>query len=243
MRALLPDFVDDPDPHALYAAGWLEEGGLRVNMISSADGAATAAGRSEGLQTPGDNRIFAALRDLADVVLVGASTAVIENYRPVEFDEVRAEIRARYGLAAQAPLALVSRSLRLDPGHRMFGGRTRTIVYTCAATDPSVRRQLAAVADVVVCGDEDVDLPDVRADLTDRGLRRILSEGGPRLLSACAEAGALDELCLSVSPVLTGPGPIRIVNGSPWTSLAHPMQLTALLEEAGALFVRYRLSA
>ena len=78
MRALLPRFADDPDVHAHYARDWVARGGVRVNFVSAADGAVTADGKSKGLQTPGDNRVFAALRDLADVVLVGAGTAVAE---------------------------------------------------------------------------------------------------------------------------------------------------------------------
>jgi RibD C-terminal domain len=83
VRALLPQPVEDVDVHAYYADGWLDRGGLRVNFVVSADGAAQAQGKSAGLQTPGDNRIFAALRDLADVVLVGAGTASVEGYRAI----------------------------------------------------------------------------------------------------------------------------------------------------------------
>ena len=228
MRALLPHQLDDPDLHDVFGAGWQERGGLRVNMISSADGAAAAQGLSEGLQTPGDNRIFAVLRELADVVLVGASTAVAENYRPIA--------------DRPAPIALVSRSLDVDPSHRVFSGDTRTIVYTCETSDPAARATLGEVADVVVVGAGEVDPAKVRADLAERGLRRILCEGGPRILSAFAEAGAVDELCLSISPFVIGPGAVRIVNGEPWAVAQRRLDLAALLEEDGALFARYRLA-
>ena len=90
MRALLPVPADGAasapefDLHAHYAAGWTDRGGLRVNFVCAADGAVHASGRSAGLQTPGDNAVFAALRDLADVVLVGSGTAVAEGYRPAK---------------------------------------------------------------------------------------------------------------------------------------------------------------
>ena len=83
MRALLPGPVDDVDVHAYYAAGWIDRGGLRANFVTAADGAAHAGGLSRGLQTKGDNIVFAALRDLADVVLAGAGTVVAEGYSAI----------------------------------------------------------------------------------------------------------------------------------------------------------------
>src|SRR3954470_8850244 len=98
MRALLPEPIDDVDVHEFYAAGWAEPGGLRVDFVTAVDGAAHASGRSAGLQTPGDNSVFAAQRDLADVVLVGAGTAVAEGYRAVRVSEQRLAERRRFGL-------------------------------------------------------------------------------------------------------------------------------------------------
>src|SRR3954469_22209734 len=115
MRALLPQSSADVDVHSFYAADWVETGGLRVDFVCSADGAAQAEGRSAGLQTPGDNRVFAALRDLADVVLVGAGTARAEGSRAVRLAPRRLALRREYGLSEQLPIAVTSRSLRLDP--------------------------------------------------------------------------------------------------------------------------------
>src|SRR4051794_28124263 len=120
MRALLPEPAEDVDVHAFYAAEWLEHGGLRVNFVSSVDGAAQADGRSSGLQTKGDNRIFAALRDLADVVVAGAGTVTIEGYSAVRVSPKRAEIRRAHGLRDVLPTAVISRSLRLDPDSALF---------------------------------------------------------------------------------------------------------------------------
>src|SRR4051794_27706325 len=106
MQQLLPSAsgaeveLAEVDLHEHYAgAGWLDSGGVRVNFIASADGAASFAGLSRGLQTPGDNRVFAALRDLADVILVGAATATAEGYRPSAPGANRRAIRSGYGLA------------------------------------------------------------------------------------------------------------------------------------------------
>src|ERR1700712_552760 len=98
MRALIPGLVDDVDIHAYYAAGWIDRGGLRVNFVTAADGAAQAGGLSRGLQTKGDNVIFAALRDLADVVLAGAGTVVAEGYSAVTISARRKSIRREHGL-------------------------------------------------------------------------------------------------------------------------------------------------
>jgi riboflavin biosynthesis pyrimidine reductase len=175
------------------------------------------------------------------VVLVGASTAVAENYRPIKPTGERAELRRRFGLNPDVPIALATRSLSLNPGIALFA-QPGTIVYTSERADPDARRALAEVADVVVCGDRDVDLSAVRADLGARGLTRTLCEGGPTLFSAMAAAGAVDELCLSISPLLTGPGAIRIVSGDPWTVQRDGLDLIGLLEEDNALFARYRTS-
>jgi riboflavin biosynthesis pyrimidine reductase len=243
MRALLPTPEADVDVHAFYAADWLDVGGLRVNFVASVDGAATEDGASRGLQTPGDNRIFAALRDLADVVVAGAGTVRTEGYRAITVSERRRAIRAAFGLQESLPTAVVSRSLRLNPAADLFVGApdgARTIVLTCAAGDPAARAELQQVADVVVCGDESVDLAAARAALTERGLTRILCEGGPMLFADLARAAVVDELCLSVSPLLTGPGARRIVAGELWPD-PRPLTLAGLLEEDDALFCRYRL--
>jgi riboflavin biosynthesis pyrimidine reductase len=239
MRALLPSPADDVDLHAFYAAGWLD-GGLRVNFISSADGAAQAGGKSAGLQTPGDNRVFAALRDLADVVLAGAGTAVIEGYRPITVSAKRAAIRREHGLRDVLPTAVISRTLRLDPAAELFAGSAAapTIVLTSAAAPADRRATLAASLDVVICGDDRVEPARARQALEERGLTRILSEGGPTAFADLAAGGVVDELCLSVAPFLVGPGPTRITDGASWTDRAG-LTLTGVLEEDSALFLRY----
>ena len=133
-------------------------------------------------------------------------------------------------------LALVSGSLDLDPGSDLFGGVERTVVVTHAGTDADARHRLAEVADVVVAGERSVDIGAALDELAARGLRRMLCEGGPTLLSDVAAAGRLDELCLTLSPQLVGGDGTRITHGpdldTRWT-LAH------LLEEDGVLLSRW----
>ena len=109
---------------------------------------------------------------------------------------------------------------------------------TCAAAPSAQRSRVAAVADVVVAGDETVDLADARSQLAGRGLRRMLCEGGPTLLGDVVAAGALDELCLTVSPLLVGGGERRVVHdGAAATPSA--LRLVGVLEQDGILLNRY----
>jgi riboflavin biosynthesis pyrimidine reductase len=246
MRALLPTDAtgSNVDVHGFFGRDWLEVGGLRVNFIASADGAIAVAGRSRGLQTPGDNRIFAALRDLADVVLVGAGTARSENYRAAHPKGDRLKRRLDAGLAPTLPIAVVSRSLGLDPGTELFTGThadARTIVFTCAAAKPERHPQLNEMAEVIVCGDEEVDLSLVHGTLNGRGLNRVLCEGGPTLFADLSHGGNVSELCVSIAPILAGPGSPRITAGPEWPEGPRELQLHSVLEEDGALFVRYRV--
>jgi riboflavin biosynthesis pyrimidine reductase len=241
MRALLPTAVDAVGLHDHYAADWLSGGGIRADFVTSVDGAASADGRSRGLQTPADNAVFAALRDLADVVLVGAGTARTEGYRALAFSPARQALRASYGLGPAVPLAIVSRSGRLDPQSPLFDpSAPRTVVLTCTAAE--IDDRLAQVADVVTCGADHVDLAAARTALVSRGLTRILCEGGPSLFGDLVRADQVDEICLSITPLLAGPGADRILTGQPWATDPMRLHLAGLLEEDGALFARYRVT-
>jgi riboflavin biosynthesis pyrimidine reductase len=245
MRALLPESAGPVDLHAWYGRNWLETGGVRANFIASVDGAASAGGLSRGLQTEGDNRVFAALRDLADVILVGAGTARAEGYAAVTATERRLEVRRRYGLPDALPIAVVSVSLDLDASSALFTGAlpgARTIVVTTDGSPADRRTALAEVADVVVCGEQEIDVVRLRAELSARGLSRVLCEGGPSLFGHLVQHGGCDELCLTISPLLVGPGPGRIVAGPTFGRDPRGLTLDAVLEEDGALFARYRRS-
>jgi 5-amino-6-(5-phosphoribosylamino)uracil reductase len=206
--------------------------------VSSIDGAISAAGLSRGLQTPGDNRVFAALRDLADVVLVGAGTATVEKYRPAALSAERVALREELGLDAALPVAVVSGRLRIDADAALYADPS-TLIFTTERADLTPTRHIAA--EVVVCGREQVDVGSAVAALRARGLRRIVCEGGPTLFASMVDAGLVDEVCVSVSPILAGPGAGRLSAGADWER-ARRVRLSGLLEEDGALFARYRLN-
>lgn len=258
MRLLLPppDPSDSPDPvdlHAHYATNWLEQGGVRVNFVSSLDGAATSDGLSRGLQTPGDNAVFAALRDLADVILVGAATAGAENYRPARPSERRRAIRRAHGLAEVPAVAVISSSLELDLTDSLFAEAIEapTLILTGSAAPVSRRNDIIDLAggssrlqliEAPATHGGAVDVAAAIENLRELGYRHILCEGGPRLFGSAVAAGVVDELCLSLSPLLIGPAASRIVAGDDWPAEFRPrLELTGLLTEDDALFGRYRL--
>jgi riboflavin biosynthesis pyrimidine reductase len=241
---VLADLYRYPDP--LDSGRW-----LRANMVASVDGAATLAGRSGGLSGEADRQVFAMLRALADVIVVGAGTARAEGYEPVRpgVEGVRWQ-RLREGRTPSAPIAIVTRRLDLDLSGPLVTGapsHARTIIITTEAAPPQRRQAAAAHADVIVAGDVRVNLAAALDTLSGRGHRRILTEGGPHLLNQLTGAGLLDELDLTFSPVLAGPGAGRIVQqaadapggGDPGGYRPHHLTLAHVLTDEGHLLCRY----
>jgi riboflavin biosynthesis pyrimidine reductase len=235
------DLTDD-DLAGLYAyppGPW-----LRANMVASADGAASQGGASAGLSSAADRHVFALLRTLADVILVGAATARTERYAPVRPRELWRHLRD--GRAPTPPIAVVSARLDLDPASRLLAGsppHARTIIITGAASPPDRRAELAKHADIIVAGDEKVDLKAAVAELAGRGYPRVLAEGGPHLLAQLLAADLLDELCLTVGPLMTGPGADRIVAGTLAPDRPLPLSLAHVIEQDGFLLCRYTRKA
>ncbi len=209
-----------PELPELYAAP--RDSWLRVNMVTTLDGAATGAdGRSGSINNAADHRVFRTLRELADVVVVGAGTARAEGYG-----------------AAEVPIVVVTR--RGEVPETLRGAAPgRVLLATCAdAEHLAAARSLLGEEHVLVLGAESVDLARLRPALADRGWRQVLSEGGPQLLRALLAAGAVDEVCTTVVPrLVAGDGP-RITAGAP---VDVPLTLRLLLEEDGTLLARWFL--
>jgi riboflavin biosynthesis pyrimidine reductase len=238
VRMLTADAADLDDDELARLYDYPREHWLRVNFVASADGAAFLDGQSGGLSCDADRRLFRVLRALADVVLVGAGTARTEKYKPARRRPELAPLRA--GRTATPPIALVSRGLELDLASPLFTEAppdAPTIVITSGASPVERRAATAEVADVIVAGEADVDLAGAMAALRDRGLGRVLCEGGPILLGHLIANGLLNELCLTISPLLAGPGASRITAGAPFPS--RRMALVHVLRADAALFCRY----
>jgi riboflavin-specific deaminase-like protein len=217
---------------------------VQANFVASADGAATVDGRSAGLSHPADKRIFALGRDLADVILVGAGTVVAERYAGIKPRELRTERRQSRGLADLPPIAVVSNRCSVPPEAPLLTDTTvPPIVLTCASAAPERRNALAdAGADVVVVGDDTVHLPSALQELGKRGLHRVNCEGGPHLMASMLADDLVDQLCLTVAPLLAGAGADRIVVGA---ELKEPrdLQLASVLHAEGFLLLRYTRAA
>ncbi|MCF3124441.1 pyrimidine reductase family protein [Streptomyces arenae] len=215
---------------------------LRANMVSALDGAAQHDGRSQPLSSDTDMRVFGTLRGLADVVVVGAETVRKEGYRPARAREAFAARRAAAGQTPAPAVAVVSASLDLDFSLPLFTAPLTPTLLVTGAAAPAERIDAAAKAGavVVVAGEGAVVEPErVAPALAERGLTRLLTEGGPRLLGQFVAAGALDELCLTVSPMLTAGDAQRIAVG-PALAVPEKFALASVLEEDGFLFTRYR---
>lgn len=212
---------------------------VRLNFVASLDGAVDSGGTSAGLGGPADREAFAAMRAVADVVLAGAATVRDENYGPARVSiDARARRVAR-GQKPVPPVAVVTASGRLDLSGRLFTEPTdgpRPIIVTTAE---GRRPEMDAVADVIACGGGRVDLDGAIAHLGAMGLGRVLCEGGPVLAAALLSVGLVDELCLTLSPLLAGPGGRRL--SELWSGPPTRLRLESLIEGGGMLMTRYSL--
>ena len=208
------------------------------NFVAGIDGAIAIDGRVNGLSSPQDQTVFRLLRSLADVVLVGAGTFRAERYPPLRLPEdLRAERTAR-GQVPTPTLAVVSRSLQLDWDRPAFTrAEARPLVVTSAACDPGARRRAEEVADVVVAGEDHVDLAAALSALRERGHEVVLCEGGAALLAELLHLELLDELCLTIAP-LVGGDPSRIVADAPRPALTR-FELAQLLTAGDEVYLRY----
>lgn len=211
---------------------------VRMNFVSSLDGAATIEGRSGGLGNEIDRRIMGVLRASCDVLLVGAGTVRAEGYGGVAVEASDAAWREAAGLPAQPRVAVVSRDLALSPRHPFFAEAvTRPILVTCSSAPADRQEALAEVADVVIAGTDEVDLAAARSELSGRGLRQVLCEGGPHLFGALLASGLVDEVCLTISPHLVGGDGFRITRDAP--EALHALRLRHALVDGDWLFLRY----
>ncbi|MGH3446910.1 MAG: pyrimidine reductase family protein [Nocardioidaceae bacterium] len=237
--------LSDDDLAELYAFPVDDTGGrpwVRANFVSTVDGAAQGANlRSATISNPPDQRIFALLRSLCDVIITGAGTTRVEGYQPVKPNEAHTTVRALHGLAPLPAIAVVSRSLDVDPD-LIRGAAAPTIVLTVESAPLETIAAIRQVAPVIVAGEHDVDLGRALSVLSDHGYRRMLCEGGPTLMRGLVASDRLDDLCITYNPVLAAGDRLRITSG-PDLDPPRRLALQHLLMEDGELFARYSLRA
>lgn len=193
---------------------------LRVNMVSTLDGAANGeSGKSGSINNAADKAVFDALRAQADAIVVGAGTARTEGYR-----------------VAAVPLVVVSHQGQVPAGLR--DAPAGSVLLVVAASSPGRDEAVATLGseNVIVVGESQVDLVAMKAALVDRGLVNLLSEGGPHLLRDLLASGAADELCVTIVPRAIGGVHPRIVMGE---SVEADFDLAVLLEQDGTLLGRW----
>jgi riboflavin-specific deaminase-like protein len=174
-----------------------------LNLVLSADGHASIDGRVTQLTSPTDQRLFHHLRAQCDHILVGAATVRAEHYGPVRIPDDVAARRVEAGREPVPSIVIVSRSLDVDLDRLTSTGQ-HVSVMTCAASDASRRAELERSVTVIVAGDDIVDLRQGLALLRQQGGDVVLCEGGAFLNSELAQAGLIDEVCVTVAPVLGG---------------------------------------
>jgi riboflavin biosynthesis pyrimidine reductase len=210
---------------------------LFMNFVASADGRATIEGRAQALGSDADTLLLTELRTIADAVLIGSGTLRAEGYARLVGDPGRVARRTAAGRPPTPLAVLMSHGLDLPWEAGLFAAADQPVlIYTAADAAPPA----------VAAAPEVVRLPQlspaaVLRDLRGRGVRALLCEGGPRLFRSLLGAGLVDELFLTLSPLLTGTAAApRIVEG---TDLGAPVRLALewALRHDSELYLRYRV--
>ena len=242
MRMLFPEWVAAVDPRTVYADVPQNDRrpSVRLNMIVSVDGGTSWNGLSGALGGAADKALFAVLRSLADVILVASGTMREEHYGPAVLGSKIQDTRVEQGQTPVPKIAVVSRTCQFDWNSAFFtGAAERPIVITVSSAAEVNRSRAADVAEVIIAGKDDVDLSRAIVELGARGAKNVLAEGGPTLNGELAQASLLDELCVTLSPLLASGDAKRIIVGSALDNL-EPLDLCSICEEDNYLFLRYR---
>jgi riboflavin biosynthesis pyrimidine reductase len=221
-----------------------------LNMVSTADGHATLGGRSGALSGPADRALFHALRLAVDAVMAGAATVRVERYGRIVPDESRRRLRLERGLSEEPLACIVSGRLALEGDIPLLADpAARVVILTPSSASLPTGAARAKVDYIRTARDGQLDLAAALAELRARfDVRTLLCEGGPHLGTQLLEAGLVDELFLSLSPLLAGGDPVdenpahpealRILAGR---ELSPPiaLELRGVLEHDSGLFLRY----
>lgn len=229
------EVIDPLELQMGYRRGRSDRPWVMGNFVTTIDGAAVVEGGSTAINDEDDKTMFGAIRAVPDFILVGAETVRAENYHPIDLDEPRRRARVAAGLDEVPHLVVVTRSLALDPDMRVFGNPKRRVTILTDGEAPAERADaLAEVADVVrLNGTSPSDLVHYM-----RMARVILCEGGPSLMGQLIAAGLVDEMALTLSPLLASGVSVRLAHGPPADPLME-MRLHRILYGDRALFLRY----
>ena len=215
MRTLLGPDGDLREVYAAPRTPW-----LRVNMVSTIDGAATGeSGLTASINNEPDQRVFHLLRELADCVVIGAGTARAEGYPPLA-----------------VPTVVVSRSGTVPEAMRGAEPDRVLLATVSVASGLEAARDQLGADNVLVLGSHRVDLAALKQALVDRGFQHILCEGGPHLLRDLLDQGVADELDCTFVPRMVAGVQSRITDGPP---VDVALTLQTLVEQDGTLLGRW----
>ena len=235
--------LDDADLVELYRYPDDGRRRLRSNFVASLDGSVQGPdGRAGGINTPSDHHVFALHRAVADAIVVGAGTARQEGYRAVDLQPWQREVRASLGLAPYPALVVVTTSARVDPAIATpaHGDGGPVVVLTTRGKPDSELDPLRQAGVEVVEEGEQIDLAAALDRLAGLGRPRLLCEGGPGLHRALLAAGLVDELSLTLAPVVVGGEGMRSTSGAAFGDVLS-FELSFALHAADCnLFTSYR---
>lgn len=238
-KQIFPETIENIDLNIAYAYPEENKAFLRTNMVSSIDGAISIDGHAHGLSNETDKKIYRAMRNLADVILVGARTMRIEKYKPAAIDEKNQALRILRGQMSIPPVALVSMSGLFDWDLPFFkDAKVKPFIFT-SDEGFNVASEGKDLAEIIKCGKDKVDLHKVIEELSSRGLNKILCEGGPTLNAHLLSAGLIDELCLTISPMIVQGNEARIFDGPKFDTPVGFIPGNIFVEENN-IFTRYR---
>lgn len=211
---------------------------MALNMVTSADGAIAVSGRSGGLGSDADHQVFRAIRAVGDVIVAAAGTVRAEGYGPPRPTESVRAARVARGQQPYPRMAVVTASLDLDETSSYFTEAIDPpLVYTVATAPPARVAALRPVAEIVVVGDHQVDLTAMAQHLGTLELACAVVEGGAILNGHLLAHDLIDELNLTVAPVLVGGDARRAIVGA--DEAVRRLALAHLWESEGNLLARY----
>jgi riboflavin-specific deaminase-like protein len=241
MRRLVPDpgattLEEQLDSYRPWEHPHQERPFVAMNFAATVDGRAAIGGRSGPIGTDTDTELLLQLRTRFDAVMIGGGTMRAERYGRPAASPARREQRERLGLSADPLMVIVSGRLDLPWDAPLFGeGGGEVLVFTTSEAEPPQTETPLSV----VRHEGTVDLVEALRHLrAERGVRAVLSEGGPTLFGQMQAGGLVDETFLTIAPKLAGGDAPRILEGLLPT--VAPLELGWLLEEEGELFARYR---
>ena len=214
---------------------------VTLNMISSINGVATSSGLSGELGSKGDKLIFNSLRASADFILLGAGTAKAEKYGMPNISEDAQIRRTSRGQTDIPRLVIISKRLEFDDDLKFLnalndGASATPIIYTTQNAPAKNKTWLSERAEIREAGKENIDLAEVISDLKGK---IILVEGGPTLNGHLLEADLIDELCLTLSPMIVNENGPHIISGD----LKQPKNMKliqVLADEDSMLYLRFK---